>query len=267
MTDFPSYRRPPVAEVACALQYTPLAEMHLAHVGRYWAAIETDFPFIEEKPPVMEPLEVPSAAQIPLELLERMSWPRTWFLQTDKRRLVQLQRDRFIYNWRKLAPDDAYPRYSVISDEFFEQWEKFRSVLQDLRLVPPVPDLCELTYVNLIPQADGWNSIPEATRLFEFTAWPDQTDFLPTPTNTGALLQFEMPESAGRLRVELGTTRWEVTGDLPVLRLVLMARGTPPGEISSYSLRSWFDVAHEWIVKGFVDLVDRRTDELWGREA
>jgi hypothetical protein len=32
-------------------------------------------------------------------------------------------------------------------------------------------------------------------------------------------------------------------------------------------MNEWFDVAHEWIVKGFVDLADKRTDALWERLA
>ena len=269
MTDFPSYRRPPVAEVVCGLQYTPLAQLHLAHVGRYWAEIQGAFPLVEEKlptPHVVERVGGTSAAEAPRELLERMPWPRTWFMEEAKRRLIQVQRDKFIYNWRKLDPQDDYPRYQVISDEFFQHWRGFLDFLNNLSLPSPMPDLCELAYVNLIPRGQGWESIQDAYSLFSFVDWPGQMRFLPVPGDVRCLLQFEMPDNSGRLHVDLSLARWDVTGDLPVLRLSLMARGRPVEEVSSDSLRSWFDVAHEWIVRGFVDLVDRRTDDLWERE-
>lgn len=269
MIDFPSYRDPPVVEVACSLQYAPVAQMRLAHVGRYWAAIQDAFPLVDEKLPtarVVERTDEAAAAEPRPILLEQMPWPRTWFLEKTRRRLIQVQRDKFIYNWRKLDPKDDYPRYDLISDEFFEHWQGFLAFLSSLDLPSPVPDLCELTYVNLIPRGQGWGSVQEACGLFSFVDWPGTMGFLPLPSEVRCLLQFDMPRNSGRLRVDLSPARWDVTGDLPVLRLTLVARGGPAGQVTVDSLRSWFDLAHEWIVKGFTDLVDRKTDQLWGRE-
>ena len=269
MTGFPSYRRPPVAEVMCSLQYAPVANMHMAHVGRYWAAIQSDFPLVDEKlpaPRVVERTDHAPATEPPRNLFDQMPWPRTWFLEQTRRRLIQVQRDRFIYNWRKLDPADDYPRYDPISEEFFEHWQGFLDFLRSLDLPSPVPDLCELTYVNVIPQGDGWRTIQEGCGLFSFVDWHGQTDFLPPPHEVRGLLRFDMPDNQGRLQVDLNPARWTVTGDLPVLRFSLTARGGPAGDVTPHSLRCWFDLAHEWIVKGFTELVDRKTDQLWERE-
>lgn len=270
MGEFPSYRKPPVVEVACGLQYTPIPEMHSVHLGRYWTLIEREFPLVEEKPPA-PPIALGEGAgprpEVSRPLSERFLWPRTWFLQQDGRRLIQVQRDRFIYNWRKLTREDPYPRYSTISAEFLGHWETFRAFIRSLGFPLPTPDLCELTYVNVIPRGEGWTALADALELFAFVTQLRDAKFLPAPRELRHGLQFDMPANAGWLQVDLGTARWEATKDLPILRLNLTARGRPPSAVSNDSVKSWFDLAHEWIVKGFVDLVERKTDKLWERQA
>ena len=44
-------------------------------------------------------------------------------------KLIQIQKDRFIHNWRKVGEGDKYPRYEPIRDTFRFELEAFRTVL------------------------------------------------------------------------------------------------------------------------------------------
>jgi len=73
-----------------------------------------------------------------------------------------------------------------------------------------------------------------------------------------------LPGALGRLQAKLSqATRKE--DQMPLIVLELSAKGigddkTPAG------LFAWFDVAHEWIVRGFADLTTERAQkDLWGR--
>ena len=78
-------------------------------------------------------------------------------------------------------------------------------------------------------------------------------------------LTFLLPNQQGRLRVSLRHAFHQV--DMrPVLLCELTARGmSPTSELSS--IKEWFALSREWIVRGFADLTgDRVQKEIWGRK-
>lgn len=80
-------------------------------------------------------------------------------------------------------------------------------------------------------------------------------------------MSFPLPESTGRLHVTLRQMR-RIQDGREVLALDLTARGFPAGPEASgrESMLSWFDVAREWIVRGFADLTTLEAQkDLWGR--
>ena len=85
-----------------------------------------------------------------------------WFLTEDGTQLIQIQRDRFAFNWRMLDTDRQYPHYAQVRDDFVRQLEKFFEFLREEGLEDPNPDQVELTYVNHIPAAinKGWFKSP-----------------------------------------------------------------------------------------------------------
>src|SRR2546425_18159 len=102
----PKYRRPPVVETALGVQFAPLKSFSIPHFGLFWNAIRGDYPKQEMKPPlgnVVEDLAAPPAPdQIHLQLVSEPE-ARCWFLNAGATELIQLQRDRFVRNWRKVT--------------------------------------------------------------------------------------------------------------------------------------------------------------------
>ena len=68
---------------------------------------------------------------------------------------MQIQRDRFIRNWRRVRPDDRYPRYETLKPLFSEDWGQFVDFLGQEGLGVPEINQCEVTSINHIEVGAG----------------------------------------------------------------------------------------------------------------
>ena len=76
---------------------------------------------------------------------------------------------------------------------------------------------------------------------------------------------FPLPDSKGNLKVNFkrGT---RVSDKVPVLILELTATGPAADSMEKAAMLKWFDLGHEWIVRGFTDLTTPEAHRLWERE-
>jgi uncharacterized protein (TIGR04255 family) len=239
----------------------------VGHIGLYWAKIRKSFGSIEEQAPIIhivEPTDGPAELVLGLQLMDKPELPRVWFLDDSGNRIIQLQRDRFLHNWRKMMPEDEYPRFPSLRESFFDYWKEFNNFLRENGLEPDL-DQCDLTYVNHISKGEGWNTVADLENIFTTFVWRTRSKFLPAPDSLRFSLKFLLPENGGRLHIDAVPVRVPPKND-PAIRFSLTARGRPQGEINTESMYKWFTMAREWIVKGFADLVDNKTDEIWDKK-
>src|SRR5580704_10981162 len=110
---------------------------------------------------------------IQLELSQRPPMPRCWFLNAAGTEILHFQSDRFVHNWRKVGEGAEYPRYERIRRTFLTELDKlarfmWRETDQDL-----VPNQCEITYVNQIPD---FGNVP-GTANQSLAVWHAPEDF------------------------------------------------------------------------------------------
>ena len=132
----PDFGRPPVAEVALSVQFDPVKDMGGPQVGLLWAKFRSEFPKVDEHPPLDQVIESFGSPLLPtadlrLECVDAPVSLRTWFLNERGDELIQVQQDRFIHNWHKVDESDEYPRYSHLISTFtgelgsgIIQWER-----------------------------------------------------------------------------------------------------------------------------------------------
>jgi len=268
-TGFPDYKKPPVVEVAIAVQFAPLRGFTAAHAGLYWHKIRAEFGQAEEQapiPPMSEPASPEEVEPASVFTFGKPPMPRLWFIDSTSTRIIQVQHDKFIHNWRKMNPGDKYPRFDEIRENFLKYWAGFIEFLEKNRLPKPDINQCELTYVNRMKKSEGWNSMPDLENMFTTFVWKTRSGFLPPPDNVQWGLHFSLPEKWGRLHVQMVPVRLPPENE-QAIHLVLTARGRPEGTIDLKAMNKWFDLGHEWIVKGFADIVDKKTDSLWEKQA
>lgn len=265
----PSYKKPPLIEVVWSVQFASMPWLTAAHVGLFWQLIRESYPRCEEQAPVErkdEPEELLQPPQVVTQFLTKPPLCRQWFISEKGNDLVQLQSDRFCINWRKMKPDDVYPRYPYMRDHFASRWQQFTEFIQAHSGEPPQVDLLELTYVNHIFKGEGWWAPGDIGKVFPVISFHRKSDFLPPPASLGSDMVFDLKQTGGRLHVSCRHAKLLEGEQRELFRLELVARGRPE-RTDPDGLLLWFAEAREWIVRGFADLTDANIQaKEWGRE-
>jgi uncharacterized protein (TIGR04255 family) len=265
----PSYRKPPIIEAVWSVQFLEMPWLLSPHTGIFWNSVRTRFPLCEEHPPIAHIIEAPDVFNVPqpqIELCTTLPPTRQWFLSNSGGDIIQLQRNRFCCNWRKVQAQDVYPRFSYMQELFTYSWDAFCSFVRNSGQSPPVVDQCEMTYTNIIEQGKGWNNVSQVGNVFPTMSWGSSSSFLQPPKTLGALLKFDIPNLNGRLHVTLRHAIKRDASANEVLMLELTARGLP-ARIDKVGLDSWFAMARDTIVRGFTDLTSVAMHEQWERES
>src|SRR2546422_10783360 len=117
-TELPDYDNPPVNEVVCGIQFKMLEDLRIPHFGLFWERCNTEYPTCQEVAPLLPVIERLGDEDVEIQPPTELPLPRVWFLNAEDTGIIQLQRDRFLHNWKKGKPTDAYPRYPVVIDLF-----------------------------------------------------------------------------------------------------------------------------------------------------
>ena len=266
----PDFTNPPVIETVLSLQFAPLEKFGILHFGLYWQKIRTDYPRSELHPPLPSVTEEFGPNPIPhgIDLKLALGFPfgppvRFWFIDESDNRLLQIQNGRFIYNWRKIKGDEAYPRYEGIREKFKEEWVRYCTFLEEENLGTPEVNQCEVTYVNHIEYDAGWKGYGELSKVIACWKGSYSGTFLPPPEKINLNVRHLLPGKEGRLHISLEPVLR--SGDaVEVLQLNLTARGAP-GSSNVEDIFRWLDLGREWIVRGFTDFTTENMHKHWRR--
>ena len=216
--------------------------------------------------PILTQIEMASGSQAEVDLSDVPSLPRIWFVEPSGNKLIQIQRERFHHNWRKISPEDSYPRHRQVLDLFQERLATFRDFISENDLGVLQFKQHELTYVNHIPSGEGWESIADISKVFPDFSWKGlKKRFVSAPEGFHWKTIFTLPEEKGRLHVTIrNATR--VSDGHSIILFELTARGIGK-DSSSETIGPWFEMAHSQIVQTFADLVDEEFQKVvWGRK-
>lgn len=153
-----SFEDPPLKEVSFSVQFEPIKGFHIGFVGLAWNVFKGRYPEVETADELAHEIEkfgVISRRPPGLQLLERFPVPRVMFISSDKQYLIQIQKDRFVFNWRKLFDEGIqYPRYPNLKERFLDEFKIFSAFLADNHMEMLAFNQVEFTYVNHIDAAD-----------------------------------------------------------------------------------------------------------------
>lgn len=258
----PDYVSPPLIEVVCGVTFAPLPELKVPHYGIFWSLIRDEFPDVRHAPPLGPPLApLPATFQ-----LDQIQLPRMWFLSRTGDLIIQVQYDRILFNWRETRDAPEYPHYDRILEFFRKYYGIFETLVKREELGEIKPTAYELSYINHIPQGEGWDSLGDLASVFPDLGWQRQSErFLPVPSDFGWQVAFDLPDTKGNLQASVRKAT-RTFDNAQVLRFEMVAKGHEQASAEDVSW-GWFDLAHEWIVKGFADLTsDAMQRKLWRRK-
>lgn len=268
--DLPSFKQPPVVETVLGVQFDRIENLTNARLGAFWKRLGSEWADTQDAPALEPVFEHFGAEQTwrhfaPRFTLTRDPAARLQIRNVDKQRMIQVQRDRFHYNWLGYHRSE-YQRYKNIRPQFDEQLNAFREFLASEGLGELVPNQWEITYVNHIPKGTVWN---------EPADWPSVLKGLlgewsaPTSVKCESLRSvwhYEIAPQRGRLHVEAEPARVQQPEKAEVLKLVLTARGpVSADQAAGPSLGEGLDLGRSCIVKTFAEVTSEDAHRHWGR--
>jgi uncharacterized protein (TIGR04255 family) len=175
--------------------------------------------------------------------------------------LIQVQRDAFWLNWRRIS-NGEYPHYETVEEDFWKELNVFQSFVRSIGGNLDIVSLCDLTYVNIIGVGANDSGTVEFARVlpmlaaFNETASADRKLIGFNSTTAYRLSENLIIEAAARLGKRVGT-------DEQALIFELRARGAPNG-YSFEGTKQWFNAAHEGTYRLFLDLTSEQIQhEVW----
>ena len=268
------FLRPPLNEVVFSVQFEDDVIDEVLALSRFWPDIQEKFPNHEKQsplPPVSETFQIPSLGPaVQFQMLSGPPSARYWFLTVDGTKIVQVQPDRLIFNWRQVEGNEPYPGYDQLLPEFLALCEQFRNVLSQEDKAAPPPAWCELTYINPIPIApasDGTHG-QLATIINYLEANPPRV-VLPTVEDTQIQQRFRIlndaAEPIGRLYMTAVPGYHKTGQSVYVVTMLARGRPEPAGDSVDWveSARRFFDRAHKLIVHGFKEVTTPAMHAEW----
>ena len=236
-------------------------ELSAPYFGLFWETVRSTYPDCSENPPIQPQVEVLTRPGVLRDLKVGLSQvpplPRVFFVGEPGNWLIQLQRDRFLHNWRSLSVDDEYPRYPAVRERFFEQWANFRRFVSDHEGLGDINiNQLEITYLNHIAP---WTDDSDLGEVFPDFQWRKGDRLLGKPESCNISCSFTSNDKRARLRAAIRPGIHKEKGK--ILLFDLTVRGAPEDD----DLENWFDQGRRWIVTAFADLTSEAWHKKWGR--
>ena len=213
----PEFDNPPVIETVIGVHFSPIPGFTSAHFGWFWKCY-LDESWINAR----EAMRLPDQAE---KFGEQLSWVlpnvlqfmdasetnRIQFTDAERGQMIQLQNNRFHYNWQKRSL--PYPSFETNYEAFSRFFELFHRFLCEAGLSPTPNHSWEITYVDHIPKGTLWDNPSDWPAIF-----PGLFGSLKCPSGgiefegLGGEWRFEIAPQRGRLRLSVQLAKAEGAG-------------------------------------------------------
>lgn len=251
------FQNPPINELVMGTYFNPpLANFRNEHVGLLWSKFRDEFPHVAQQPPIGD-------AEFMMALGgELFPMPRYWFIAEDQVSLLQVQKNAFLFNWRRRDAHD-YPHFhenlKPTFDKYYSRFADF--VASELDASPLAIDLCELTYINLIERCEYWSGpedTPNVVPEFVVPRFGVQAASAPA---FNCVYAFALAPDL-QLTVTVRDARSTIKVDEPVLVIEIRAQGRL-GQVSKSESDPWFDRAHDAVIDCFVRMTNPHIQQTY----
>ncbi len=237
----------PIAELVFGVQFDgPFLSNE--QIFEFYQTVKETYPTVQEDSPlpnIVEKLDGPAETRI----LQGFS-PRKMFFNKTSSKLVQIQRDRFCFNWRKTEKLGEYPFFKSVFKEFLSNF----SLIPNQTLVPAKVNQLELTYVDHVYVKDFDLSDFNPTSIF------NMYKFEQAIKNFDHTLHFPNDKINGTLIFHLKSALTREKAPKKVLVLETTCRGFN----KNLTLEKWFEEAHDILYNFFVAITTSKAKEKWG---
>ena len=250
-----TFGAPPLDEVTIGRQFLHRSDFLIPHFGTFWEKVRGQLPKVAHAAPIVEANGASAVEEFAL-------MPRVWLLSADETRLVQLQQDRFHYNWRRRGERATYIRFDSVLAEGLSYWNTLDALFKDETGKGLQATRAELTYVNFLEIEGVSSTIEIMERSLKDFAWNSKNRHLQSPKGAVHNVSFDVPSIGGLLIVNAATAT-RGSSKVKGVKLDLTVRGKCDDQ---QSFEDWARQAHDFLVAAFVDLTTAEMHKIWRME-
>lgn len=149
---------PPIVEVVCGFVFEPVPGLDPVAVGLFWDSLRAEYPTKQLHP----------AVGMPPGLAIGLGPIRTWLVNGDGEQLLQIQQDRFYFNWRKGSAGyphfHSYERPGVLR-RCLSEFERFAAFCETSLGRRPRPTGIELSKIDHLLQGKHWRDFADLAQV------------------------------------------------------------------------------------------------------
>lgn len=238
------FSKPPVNELVFNLSFSSTG-FQVAHLGSFWDTVKNNYPITSTHQPILNSISIDEAYPI---------IPRAWFEDESKNYLIQLQSDKFVFNWRQIKTSDKYPEFDNILPRFSSLVDIFTN-WANKNLSHFKFQKYELSYINHLDDISGWKSSTDTFKLIKF---------------------FDPQLGSKRVKLMSGTINYESSepGTSIIIGLKQGIKSTDKKPVAVFELgaskisdgtdiNTWFEKANEILNTEFLDLTTDEVKKSW----
>jgi uncharacterized protein (TIGR04255 family) len=263
----PKFERPPLIEQAITVVFDDLAGFSIGDFGRFWTRLESEFPVCEQAPPLPTSIEqlgaIPTQPEVRLMMSPGQAIPRCLYRNPSNGEAMQLQENRFTFNWAKLG-DAPYPHSERTVSRFTELFRSFERFVMERDLGPIKIKQCEITNVNILPVREFGRSFADAPTAITVPRFSPEGGILHIEAYS-LDVQYLIADGGsplGRLHVVLSPVVHS-TDATEAYKLELTARsGHGSGTLDDVLV--FFDVARSAVNTAFLTHTTKDMWQVWG---
>lgn len=265
----PKFKNPPLIEQAISVAFEPLRNFSIGDFGLFWADIRVEFPTSEAMDPLaleMERFDGFRPPQPGIQIVPASMLPRAAYRNAARGELVQLQGDRFGFNWIKTSDDHCYPHSEATLNRFFELLERFALYVGERELGAINIVQCELTNVNIVLVSDVGESFADIATVLRLAPIESECTSIRMENQLvgSKHLMLDADEKPiGRVHT-LGQPSLRVPSNDEAYRLDISARGAPIGP-GLDGARRFFDAARTAVNAVFLSSTTKAGRQFWGQ--
>ena len=261
------FEHPPLVEKALAVVFEPLPRFTIADFGLFWTKIQSEFPDVSTEEPVEVQTELfaPQPKGFNFQIEPALVMPRAMY-RAAAGELVQLQNDRFGFNWVKVG-STPYPQSDAVMARFDDLYARFCAFVSERELGELRLRQCEMTNLNIMPVSDFGADYGDLTKLFNVDPLEMGVPFLRAATYTRSrqhLILGDDGEPVGRLHTSIEPVI-ATQDNSKAFKLELTARSAPAiGSIEE--ARRFFEVARDSVNCAFRAITTQSMRDRWGEK-
>jgi len=239
--------KPPVIEVVIGSQFDgPIFDN--SYIYDFYQKIKKDFPVVRENPPLPSIISNQNRPD-QTRILQGFN-SRRFFINAKGDKLIQLQTDRLLFNWRK-NNSEVYPRFTNVLEDFLKIFELLS---QDIKTSASKVNQLEITFIDHISLKDFELDSYKLSDIFT------HLNFSQNLRNFDCNLSIPQESIQGNLNVSIKSAV-NIADQNKIIVFESTCRGN---KIATETLETWYQKAHTILLDCFIDLFTDKSKKIWG---